>query len=363
MKLIGKIILYPILTVNIFIDIILLLSCFSSLFRPFGTWPIVSLTELAFPFLAIINIIFLCFWLLFWRKGCIVSLITFLICLGPCLDYCPLHIFKNKTEASEGEIKILSYNTEGLGTSVNNDNTVNNPVLKYISESGADIVCIQESDNNVLRKLNRNKNFLPEYPYKYFGSETTGLACFSKFPIIGNKKINFEKSTGNSCGYYRILIEDDTIAVYNCHLQSNKLKKEEIEDYIRFMEDPSDDNYYSGSKSLLKKLLTSTKLRAEQADLISKKIGEETAKFIIVCGDFNDTPISYAHRTIEKNLTDAYSKSGFGPGISYHRHKLYYRIDHILVSNNLKPVNCWVDKSIKDSDHYPILSVLSKKLK
>lgn len=361
MKLIGKIILYPILTVNIFIDIILLLSCFGSLFRPFGTWPIVSLTELAFPFLAIINIIFLCFWLLFWRKGCIVSLITFLICLGPCLDYCPLHIFKTKTEASEGEIKILSYNTEGLGTSVNNDNSANNPVLEYIADSGADIVCIQESDNKVLKRLNSNRNFLPEYPYKNFSSEIIGLACFSKFPIIEYKKIKFEKSTGNSCGYYRILIKGDTLAVYNCHLQSNGLKSKEIEDYKRFMEDPSDDNYYSGSKSVLKKLLISTKLRAEQADLISKKIGKETAKFIIVCGDFNDTPISYAHRTIEKDLTDAYSKSGFGPGISYNRHKLYYRIDHILVSNNLKPANCWVDKSIKDSDHYPILSVLSAK--
>jgi exonuclease III len=361
MKLISKIILYPILTVNVVIDIILLLSCFGSLFRPFGTWPFISLTELAFPFLVIINILFLGFWLVFWRKGIIISLITFLICLRPCLDYCPLHIFKNRTEAEKGEIKILSYNTEGLGTYVNSDNTVNNPVLKYIAASGADIVCLQESNNKTLKRLNHKKDFLPEYPYKYFGTEMIGLACFSKFPIISNKKINFEKSTGNSCGYYRILIENDTVAVYNCHLQSNGLKKEEIEDYHRFMEDPSDDNYYSGSKSVLKKLLTSTKLRAEQADLISKKIGKETAKYVIVCGDFNDTPISYAHRTIEKNLTDAYSKSGFGLGISYNRHKLFYRIDHILVSNNLKPINCWVDKSIKDSDHYPILSVLSTK--
>lgn len=361
MKLLSKIILYPILSVNIFIDIILLISCFNSLIRPSGIWSFVSLTELAFPFLAIINILFICFWLLFWRKGCIISLITFLLCLGPCLDYCPLHGLKNRTEASEGEIKIMSYNTEGLGESVNGDNTKNNPVLKFIAASGADIVCIQESNNSVLKRLNSNKKFLPEYPYKYFSSEMIGLACFSKFPIIVNKKIKFEKSFGNSCDYYRILIDHDTLAIYNCHLQSNGLKKEEIEDYQRFIEDPSDDNYYSGSKSVLKKLLRSTKYRAEQADIISKKIGKETAKYIIVCGDFNDTPISYAHRTIEKNLTDAYSKSGFGPGISYNRHKLYYRIDHILVSNNLKPVNCWVDKSIKDSDHYPILSVLSNK--
>lgn len=358
MRLISKIILYPILTVNAFIDIILLISCFGSIFRPLGIWSLVSLTELAFPFLIIINILFLLFWFVFWRKGIIISLITFLICLKPCLEYCPLHILKNRTESAEGEIKVLSYNTEGLGTHVNKDYTINNPVLRYIAESDADIVCLQEADYYILQRLSK-KELLPEYPYKKFGTDMGNLVCFSKYPIISSNRINFGQSTGNSCVYYRIIIENDTVAVYNCHLQSNRLKKEEIEDYYSFIEDPSDNNFYPGSKSVVKKLLKSTELRAEQADLISKRIEKETAKYVIVCGDFNDTPISYAHRTLKKNLSDAYAKSGFGPGISYNRHKLYYRIDHILVSKNLKSINCWVDKSIKDSDHYPVFSLLS----
>ena len=74
-----------------------------------------------------------------------------------------------------------------------------------------------------------------------------------------------------------------------------------------------------------------------------------------------DTPISYAHRVIEKGLNDAFTKSGRGLGISYNQNKFYFRIDKILASKNLKPYNCTVDRSIKESDHYPIWCYLKKK--
>ena len=35
---------------------------------------------------------------------------------------------------------------------------------------------------------------------------------------------------------------------------------------------------------------------------------------------------------------------------------MFFRIDHILASPNLKPYRCKVDRSIKQSDHYPIFS-------
>ena len=60
-------------------------------------------------------------------------------------------------------------------------------------------------------------------------------------------------------------------------------------------------------------------------------------------------------------LDDAYASSGNGPGISYNRNKLYYRIDHILHSQQFKAYKCTVDRSIKVSDHYPIFSFLEKK--
>ena len=107
-----------------------------------------------------------------------------------------------------------------------------------------------------------------------------------------------------------------------------------------------------------KKLLESTSMRAAQARTIAERARRETAKYVIVCGDFNDTPLSYAHSVFNRFMYDAYAKSGVGMGITYHEHNLYYRIDHILCSRNITPLHTRVDRAQKDSDHYPVISRL-----
>ena len=57
-------------------------------------------------------------------------------------------------------------------------------------------------------------------------------------------------------------------------------------------------------------------------------------------------------------MTDAYAKSGVGMGITYHEYKLYYRIDHLFCSRNITPLHTWIDRTQKDSDHYPVISRL-----
>ena len=76
---------------------------------------------------------------------------------------------------------------------------------------------------------------------------------------------------------------------------------------------------------------------------------------MIVCGDFNDTPLSYTHRVISNGLIDCFVETGNGPGVSYNRSKMYVRIDNILCTPDFKPYACKVDDSIKNSDHYPIM--------
>ena len=90
--------------------------------------------------------------------------------------------------------------------------------------------------------------------------------------------------------------------------------------------------------------------------MIADRAHKETAKYMIVCGDFNDTPLSYSHHVFNRFMTDAYAKSGVGMGITYHEHRLYYRIDHIFCSRNITPLYTWIDRIQKDSDHYPVIS-------
>ena len=353
MKFIGKILAYPLLAVNILIAMLLIFSCYGSIAAPIGRWPIASLSGLAFPILYLLDFIFLVLWLLTWKKGAIVPIATILICMVPALKFFPLHFFRSDN-VHEPYITIVSYNTEGFGIDDNKDWTLNNPVLNYILDLKADIIFLQEATYDVVKKVSRDENITDIYPYVCKPASINDEACLSKYPILYNEAMKFENSS-NGFQYLRILIGSDTLAVYNIHLQSNKLK-DEITEYQNFSKNPTDSAYYAVSKKVVKKLLQSTSKRADQARDIADLARSETAKYMIVCGDFNDTPLSYSYHLFDRFMYNVYAKSGSGMGITYHEHKLYYRIDHIFCSKNITPLYTWIDRTQKDSDHYPVIS-------
>ncbi|HZK03869.1 MAG TPA: endonuclease/exonuclease/phosphatase family protein [Bacteroidaceae bacterium] len=336
--------------------IILIVSGYSSYLLP-SLFPYISLSGLAFPIFVVINFIFFVVWTLFNQKYYWISLITLLICIKPLYAYFPINFSRTYQESSENELTILSFNTDMMGLLNNFDTSTDNPIIKYISESGASIICLQESHNSMLRNLDKKDMLLPEYPYKKIIYTKQGLACFSHYPIIEAKLIPFSSFSNNGSYYFKLKIDNDTLALFNCHLQSNNLNQDEIDEYYKFIENTKNRENYNNSKKVVKKLAKSAILRAEQVDTIAAMISRESAKYILLCGDLNDTPLSYTHRIISRHLDDAHIKSGFGPGITYHKNFFYFRIDHIFSNKNLKPIKSRVDRSISVSDHYPIISV------
>ena len=204
------------------------------------------------------------------------------------------------------------------------------------------------------------------YPYKSYlvsndsESDSRFLGCLSKYPILSVERLDIE-STSNGCSKYRILHEGDTIVVYNCHLQSNGLGDTHKNTYERLLSNPKENLWSEEAKDLVKKLRDSAAKRANQTEIIMADLKKETSPYVIVCGDFNDSPISYTCKQLKEQLNDAYIGSGNGPGISYNRNKLYYRIDHILHSSQFKAYDCTVDRTIEVSDHYPIFCFLEKR--
>ena len=354
MRFIGKLLAYPLLAVNIVVALLLIFSCFGSIVAPIGRWPFASLSGLAFPFLYILNFMFLVLWLLTWKKGALVPIVTIIICIIPALKYFPLHFSKEK-KVQQPYLTVVTYNTEGFGIDDNKNWKANNPVLKYIVGLDADIIFLQEATRHVLNLGSREKSITDIYPYIGLPKDKNGEACLSKYPILLNESINFKKSN-NGFQYLRILVGSDTLAVYNIHLQSNHLGAEEISEYQKFIINPTDSTHYKASKKVLKNLLQSTSKRADQARNIVELARNETAKYTIVCGDFNDTPLSFSYRVFDRFMHNTYAKSGAGMGITYHEHKLYYRIDHIFCSKNITPLHTWIDRGQKDSDHYPVIS-------
>ena len=362
MKWILRILFLPILVVNLAVALMLIGCAYSALLPP-ATLPLLSLAGLAFPFTLAGNILFIIAWLLVRRRHAWLSIIACLICLPQIRAFVPINMDHQK--APEETIKLLSYNILSTNLTPATANS-ENPLITYLEGCDADIICLQEFPFASLNSSAKAKKLLADYPYRSYNvskdSELAAnyLCCLSKYPILSVKKLDIG-STSNGCTKYCILHDTDTIVVYNCHLESNHLDSENKSTYEQLLTNPKKENIkVDETKALVKKLRDASAKRAEQADIIAADMRQETTPYIIVCGDFNDSPISYTRRVLTRELDDAFVVSGNGPGISYNRNKMYYRIDHILHSRGFDSYACKVDHTMKVSDHYPISCYLEK---
>ncbi len=355
----GKIIRFILLLCNYVCAGLLLLSAASPYIHP-ASYPILSCAGLAFPIFLCLNLFFLFFWLFVKIKHALFPLTVLLLCLGATRTYIPVNPLRKNLP--ENKIKLLSYNVMGFEYLKKPTASSPNEVLQYIAGSEADIVCIQEfssSTNPDYLTLNEINTTLSMYPHKNIqkvGDRKTAnnqVACYSKYPIVSAEPLALESSYNGSVKF-RILIGKDTLLLYNNHLESNKLTREDKTTYNNILKSPQSESSVTGAKGLLNKLGEASRIRATQANTIARDIQQENARYVIVCGDFNDSPISYTHRILGKGLTDAFRTTGNGPGITYNQNRFYFRIDHILCSKSITPYQCTVDHTIKASDHYPV---------
>ena len=364
MKSIGKFLIWVIWIANLLAALLMLFSAFSPMLVQPTKHPLLSLAGFVFPMLAGLNLLFLLFFLLFRQfKYALLPLVSLLICYNQLHTYLP---FNSQVSAKpEGSLKILSYNAMAFGNMLKTDGK--NDVLEYLKASDADIICLQEhSLSGNKRQLTQQDvdKALADYKYRapkpaYGEKNVTGIAIYSKLPILKTERVNL-KSKSNGAMAYHIKWGMDTLLVVNCHLESNKLTIQDKEMYEQMIEEHKKEQMKEGMKVLVRKLAEASAIRAPQADSIVSYLHSTPYIYKVVCGDFNDTPISYTHHILTRELKDAFTESGSGLGISYHRNKFLFRIDNILVSEALQVQNCTVDTSIDASDHYPIWSYVEK---
>lgn len=360
MKGIGFLLGWLLLGVNGLITLCLLLCAYSSYLHP-TRFPILSCCELAFPVFLFLTVIFLLFWLIVYYRYAVLSLLSLIICAPAIHLYMPIRL--HRSEAPEGSIKILSYNIMGFEN--DHPDTPDNPnlILHYLKDPQADIICLQEYTAGGRLKQAHIDEVLADYPYHdIYQIEKSGnkLACYSRFPILSSQGIVY-KSENNGSVIYMIKVDNDTIMIINNHLESNKLTSDDKAMYIQMIKSPETSDVKEGSRLLIGKLAEANAIRSRQSDTIASIIRQRSVESLIVCGDFNTSPLSYSHRVIAEGLIDAFVESGNGMGISYNKNGFYFRIDNILISQNLQSYQCTVDRSIKNSDHYPIWCYLSKK--
>ena len=355
-KIVRKIFLIT----NYFFAILLVISSISVYISPEKAW-IFAFLGLAFPYILIVNIAFLIFWISLKRKYFIISLIVILLSWNNLTKFIQ---FNNHRKISAGErniVKLLSFNVR-LFNYYNwlKLKTAHQDILSFIKNEHAGIICLQEffTLNNTLFSEDSIRNLLGTTPFSYIqytnspdDKKGSGIATFSHFPIVNRGKVEFGNSPNISI-YSDIKIEDDTIRVYNCHLQSTRLEKDKY-NFLDSLLFNYNTKHLDDIKNISHRLKDAYIKRARQVTILSNHI--KTSPYpVLLCGDFNDTPVSFAYHKLRDSMKDAFLESGRGIGNTYFGNFPSFRIDYIMHNKSIVSYNFRTQR-VKLSDHYPIV--------
>ncbi len=356
------------IVINIIAAILFLLGCYGYFFNPKYFWPIGFLTLGAFYFLLIL-IAFIFFWFFVKPVRALISIITILLAYKPLGNIIPYRLSQSfNKQKTEKALRIMTWNVAQFNIMEDKQHPeIKSQMLGIINQYEPDIACFQEmvaEDSAVtdhghidgfLEKLKFANDF---YSYNskedFWGYAHFGIIIFSKYPIINKQTISFYPNDYNSIFQYADIVKgDDTIRVFNIHLQSLRFSKENL----KYIDKPSVENENAAikeSKSIISKFKKGFLKRQVQADRIRAEINLSPYP-VIVTGDFNDVPNSYAYYTIGNNLKNAFAEKGIGLGRTFSGISPVLRIDNIFVDEKMDVLQYNLIKK-KLSDHFPIMA-------
>ncbi|NDV77921.1 endonuclease/exonuclease/phosphatase family protein [Dysgonomonas sp. 511] len=366
----GKYIKYTIFATNIIAIILLLLSLLSWTIVP-SKIIIFSYLGLIFPITLCVNIAYLLLWLITWRwRYALIQFVVLLLCGEPISASFAIKI--GEKDIPEKHYKILSYNVRGFNWLMGSK-ARQNPIFDYLKSSDADIICLQEfvvtpeyRRDGIISEKEFNE-IMKDYPYHSiirfdktnWGKYMYGIAVYSKFPITQSVKLPI-KSLYNGSVIHTLDMDGKKVSLVVNHLESNRLTSEDKKLYKDFLKARDKESFDEMANSLQEKLSVAYTTRESQVNIIRRFMDEQESDATIVCGDFNDTPLSYTYHTLKGDLVDAYTNTGLGWGVTYHENYFLVRIDYILHSFNMDSYKFTIDK-VKYSDHYPVWAYLSFK--
>ena len=354
-------------TITLVVCSFTLASIFAAYVSPGIFWPL-ALFGLAFPLFMALNFLFLIIWLARKRWFAIVPLMICVIGFPQIQHSFAWHIVPKKNKTNSKELKVMTYNVRNFDL-YNWSQNINskNKIYQTILEENPDVLCLQEFYTDTSKNFNNIKQ-LEDLGYKFhlFSKELTlrknehwGLAIFSKYPF---KENGFFMKAKNPTvyGFYPnkglftdITFDGKEVRIVNTHLQSIYLQQEDYAT-IREVKKEKDLNSLQKATSIVIKLKKAFERRANQS-LELKMFISSQKKPIIVCGDFNDTPHSFAYFQSSRNLRDAFTKGGWGIGNTYNGPVPGLRIDYILHHEALAVLETKVIKN-PNSDHFPVVT-------
>jgi endonuclease/exonuclease/phosphatase family metal-dependent hydrolase len=356
---------------NVIVALLFLLACLVPVLNPRSWWWFISFLGLAFPFLFFLLLIFLLGWLILSPRFAVISAVTLLIGYKSISVFFAFHSPGAFQYAKKpGVIRIVNWNVARFIEMKRNNNKGSQTRLKMIElirQQDADILCLQEFFHSLDSTYYLNIDYVKDdlgYPYWYYSHDNdgdkhfTGNIIFSRYPIVDSGLIRYPRPTlPEALIHADIKINDDTIRVYNTHLQSLQFGRRDYQRIsgIENMQDSLLDN----SKTILSKIKRGFTNRSIQADIIKEIVGN-TPYPVLIGADLNDVPNSYTYFTVRNGMQDAFLKKGFGIGRTFSSLSPTLRIDYIFANKNFKVLQ--FNRIVKNySDHYMIVADLELK--
>ena len=278
--------------------------------------------------------------------------------LLPALLVANLFFKTGKEENAYGgdEFKFMTYNVGRFSAAEEgmNPEAAMAKIVDFIEREDPDVLCLQEfkiADTTAIR------NILKQLPYRhshFFGNSSIpyfGNITFSKYPILESGKIAFEHST-NLCVWTDIALKENHVRVYNCHLQSTSVS---FTSFIERMHG-TDADITDEVAAVHRRLKGSNIQRSEQVEVVlsSTRTADHPS---IICGDFNDTPISYTYHKLRGGRKDSFVEGGKGFGATYSYLWPLLRIDYMLLPKEFNADRNQIQR-VPYSDHYPVRTLI-----
>lgn len=288
------------------------------------------------------------------------GVLTLIAVWSPATTVSPLGSSKKPENPTE-TFRIMTYNLIHCWD-LENKGGESNRTVRYILDSGCDIVCMQElkavdSTEIPLFTQAQQDSLHTAYPYE-LGAPGLTTRVLSKYPGKFVKASQFidGKYDPERYTFYELNVKGHKLTIVNVHLLSFMLSSKEREVFTGIHSLNDFKTSYREIKGDIHKKLSKGFIRRKKDATILREAINRVKGPLIVCGDFNDVPESYAYRLIKgDDLKDAYVETNFGPLITYNRHAMWFHIDQILYRGPLKALSVAKGK-IKTSDHYPLIA-------
>lgn len=330
MKLFLRILNMLVFPVTLLTGLLLGVSLMAPHLHPaLSSW--IQLLGLAFPILFLLNLLWLFYWWIQLRLKLIFPLGMAILSLFQTGKY--VQFSGEKNIENKENLRACSLNAQLFGAY--QDRWFFDTVAQVLTTKNADIICLQEvyARRNIEKLADQLKG-KTGYPhmqlFRLAPERNYGMIILSRFPIKDKGRVDFPGTTGNMATYADLQIGKELLRIYDVHLQSIRFRKIDY-DFVNGAEKEKTSNLEQG-KGMLRRMRDAYGKRAEQADALANHIKSCVVKNILICGDFNDVPLSYAYHTVANGMHDAFREAGSGLERTYLGPFPSFRIDYLLAT-------------------------------